>query len=190
MKKVSILLSICIALVILISGCKKKCDEFNEGIIDWMPYKVSDKIIIFNNITSDTLIVNNSEIYHTKKIGAFTKCACSSSFYVSLSSDSFNINVSFNESRNIEQSQIVINNGYSLYYSEQFEMLALNGYYYSDVVIYRKHINTGEQRFNTAYISKSIGIIGIVGENDEWYIHDNSKKILEMSRIAFTSTDC
>ena len=33
-------------LTTLIAGCYKNCDEFNKEILDWMPYKLQDKIIV------------------------------------------------------------------------------------------------------------------------------------------------
>lgn len=189
MKNLSVFLLISVFPIVFLSSCTKKCEDFDNRIIDWMPYKKSDKIIISQNGEKDTLTVNYSEIHHTDKIGFGVKCACVNSFILELSSNSLNIDVMFNDSKQVELSDIVINDEW-LSYSEQADTIILNGHVFTDVIIYKNTNVSSSARFDKILISKSIGIVAIVGKDDEWIIIDNSIKDIEISAIEFQSTDC
>ena len=94
--------------IVALTGCATKCDDFNNEIIDWMPYKKADRIIIGNNNKTDTLIVNYSEIHHTDKIGFGVNCECENSYIIHLSSDSLIINVLFYNANAVERSEILM----------------------------------------------------------------------------------
>ncbi len=189
MKNRTLLLSISIIMIFILTSCSKKCDDFDNKIIEWMPYKKSVKIIISQNGDRDTLTVNFSEIYHTDKIGFGVKCPCENSFILNLSSNTLNVDIRFNDSKLIEQSEIVINDDWMIY-SEQTDQINLNGKVYTDLIVYKNINLTSVARFEKIIISKAIGIVAIIGEDDEWIIIDDSKKKIEISDIDFKSTDC
>ncbi len=177
------------SLILILTSCAKKCDDFNNKIIEWMPYKTNDKIVIFQKGNTDTLTVKYSEIYHTDKIGFGVKCSCENSFILNLSSDSFKIDIRFNDSNLVEQSEIVINDEW-MDYSEQVDNLTINGKAYTDLIIYKNTNQTPSKRFDRIILSKTIGIVAIIGEKDEWKIIDNTVRKIEISDIEFKSTDC
>jgi hypothetical protein len=189
MIKLKHFLIILTSLIFVLTGCSTKCDDFNNKIIDWMPYKTSDKILISSNNEKDTLIVNYIEIYHTDKIGSRSLCACENSFSVNLSSDAFDIDIRFNDSKLINQSDIVINSEW-MNYSEQMDSLNINGKIYKDLIVFQNSNQTSSMRFEKIIVAKSIGIIAIIGKNEEWIIVDDSKRQIETSDIKFKRTDC
>jgi len=46
-------------LTTLIAGCYKNCDEFNKEILDWMPYRLQEIIIISKSIGIVAIIEKN-----------------------------------------------------------------------------------------------------------------------------------
>lgn len=189
MKRHIIILLLFTSMIIILIGCSKKCEDFNNDIVDWMPYKVTDKIVIFRNSDSDTLTVTFSEINHTNKIRYGSKCMCENSFTLNLSSDYLNIDIRFYNSWAIEQSEFIINDEW-MSYLEQLDTMELNGHTFTDVLIFKNANENSSLRFKKIIISKSIGIIAIIELNDEWLIIDYSKKHTEISDIEFKSTDC
>ncbi len=154
-----------------------------------MPYKTNDKIVIFQNANTDTLTVEYSEIYHTDKIRFGEKCSCVNSFTLNLSSDSFKIEIRFYDSDVVEQSEIAINDEWMIY-SEQIDNLTINGKAYTDLIVYKNTKQTPSKRFDRVIISKTIGIVAIIGEKDEWAIMDNSVRKIDLSDIEFKMADC
>lgn len=189
MKNLSLFLLISVFPIVVLTSCEKKCEDFDNRIVDWMPYKKSDKIIISQNGERDTLTVNYSEIHHTGKIAFGAKCACMNSFILNLSSNTLKIDVMFNDSKLVEQSAIIINDEW-LSYSEQADTVYLKEQIFTDLIIYKNTNVSSTARFDKILISKSIGIVAILGKDDEWIIIDNSIKDIEISAIEFQSTDC
>lgn len=177
-------------MIIILNGCTRKCEDFDNEILDWMPYKVNDKIELSSNSSSfETLTVSYSEINHSDKIPVMAKCMCENSFIISLSSDSLNITIFFENSNEIDQSWIHIN-GEQMGYSEHLDNLEINGHRYADLIIYEKNELTLMIRFKKIIIAKSIGIIAISEMNNEWRIVDDSKKQIEISDIKSIKTGC
>ena len=189
MIRLKLFLLIITSLIFVLTGCSTKCDDFNNKIVDWMPYKTSDKIVMSRNSIRDTLIVNYSEIYHTDKVGFGAKCTCENSYILNLSSNTLKIDIRFNDSKSIEQSEIVINDEW-MNYSEQLNNLNINGKIYTDLIVYKNTNQTSSSKFEKIIVAKSIGIIKIIGKNNEWIIIDDSKKQIETSDIKFKNTDC
>jgi hypothetical protein len=189
MKRLSSFLLVLSTWIIVVTSCSTKCDDFDNKIVDWMPYKTNDKIIISQNDNNDTLTVNLSEIYHTDKIDFGLDCACEDAYILNLSTDSLIIEVRFNDSKLIKNSSIIVNDEYMDYY-EQLETLTINEKVFTDLIIYMNTNNGSSMRYEKIVIAKNIGIIAIFGENDEWVIVDESKKAIDASEIEFKSTDC
>jgi len=147
------------SLIVLLTSCAEKCDDFDYDIIEWMPYKKNDKIVLSNNNHRDTLSVNYSEIHHTDKIRFGVKCACVNSFTVDLSSETFDLHILFNDSKLIELSEIEINNEW-LNYSEQLDNLTINEINYTNLIVYKNSNSTND--FQKIIVAKRIGIIAIV----------------------------
>jgi hypothetical protein len=176
-------------LTTLIAGCYKNCDEFNKEILDWMPYKLQDKIMVTDLNKTDTLTVTDSKINHTDKIKFFSMCMCMDFFIVSLSSDSIEIQAEFYDSGNANNSTIYINGEY-LNYSEQLDNLVLNGHNYNDLQIYKGNTALNGGRFDKVIISKSIGIIAIIEKNRNWIILDNNIRNIFFSNINYNIDGC
>ena len=180
---------ISIFLTTFITGCYKKCDEFNSDIIDWMPYKLQDKIIITDSDKADTLMVTVSEVFHTEKIKSFSMCMCADNYFVSLTSDSIDINAVFSDSGNADNARIHINQEY-MQFSEQLDNLIINGHSYNDLRIYKGNTAINDSRFDKIIISKSIGIVAIIEKNRNWIILDNNIRDIQISDINYNNDGC
>jgi hypothetical protein len=183
------IIAILITLLYILTGCTKKCDEFNSDIINWLPYKKTDLIILTNNTNKDTLTLKSNIINHTEKIKRNTKCTCEDSYSLIISSDSILINVDFYDSRSIDFSFVKINND-NLNYSELLNSYQLNGKNYSNVIIYKNDSQNSTKRFDKLVISKNIGIIEIIGVSEEWIIENDNIKNIEVSEIDYNKSDC
>jgi hypothetical protein len=189
MKRHYIILLIFASLVIISAGCGTICEDFNNDIINWMPYKEADKIIIAKGNQVDTLIVNFSLIQHTDKIRYGSKCECDNLYLLKLSSDSLSIAILFNDSRAVENSVITINNEF-LNYSSKLDSLEINGKKYFDLIVYENINQYLINKFDKIIISKSIGIISITKQGYDWIIIDDSKRNIELSKIGLNISDC
>jgi hypothetical protein len=188
MKRHYIVLLILVSLLIIPSGCATICEDFNNQIINWMPYKEADKIIIAKGNQVDTLIVNSSLRQHTDKIRFGSKCVCENSYSLKLSSDSLNIDVLFEDSRAVENSVITINNEF-LNYSSKLDSLEINGRKYFDLIVFENQQHLID-KFDKIIISKSIGIISITKQGYDWIIINDSKRNIELSKIGINISDC
>jgi hypothetical protein len=189
MKRHYLVLLIFVSLVIISSGCGTKCEDFNNEIINWMPYKEADKIIIANGNQVDTLIVNFSLRQHTDKVRFGIKCACENSYSLRLSSDSLNIDILFEDSRAVENSAITINNEF-LNYKSKLDSLEINGRKYFDLIIFENPHQYLINKFDKIIISKLIGIISITKQGYDWIIIDDSKRNIELSKVGLNISDC
>ena len=176
-------------LALIVTGCYKHCDEFNKEILDWMPYKLQDKIMVTDLNKTDTLTVTDANIYHTDKIKIFSMCGCMDHYIVSLSSDSIEIQAEFYDSGNAKNSTIYINHEY-LNYSEQLDNLVLNGHNYNDLQIYKGNTAVNGGRFDKIIISKSVGIVAIIEKNRNWINLDNNIRNINISNINYNIDGC
>lgn len=171
------------------SGCAQKCEGFNNDIINWMPYKTSDKIPVTNDKIHDTLTVLYSDIHHTNKIAYGVKCACENSYNLMLSSDSLELEIYFNDSRDVTQSEIYIN-GEGMFYRKQMDKMEIMGSWFSDLIEYSKYSQDKGAAFDSIIIAKSVGIILIKGPDTEWTTVNDSEKNIEVSDLRFISKNC
>jgi|WetSurMetagenome_2_1015567.scaffolds.fasta_scaffold305379_2 hypothetical protein len=180
---------ICLILFIcLISSCAERCDDFDYSITEWMPYQKNDKIAFSNNNIIDTLTVTYSEINHTDKIKFGSKCICENSYVVNISSATLDVTAMFYDAKNIDQSEIEINNEY-LTFSEQVNSAIINGKTYINVVIF-VNPNHVSGIFQQVMIAREIGIVAIISSEDYWVITDDSQRQVEPSQIDFVSSNC
>ena len=182
-------IAISILLTNIFSGCSKKCGDFNSDVINWLPYKKADLIILTYNTNKDTLTLKSHVINHTDKVRYNAKCECADSYSVVISSNSIHINVDFLNSKSIKDSFIKINND-NLSFSEQLSFYYLNGKNYSNVLVYINKWQNQSTRFTKLYISKNIGIIEIVGQSEDWVIENDTNKSIDVSEIDFNETNC
>jgi hypothetical protein len=183
------IIAIFVTLLCILTSCSKKCDEFNSDIINWLPYKKTDLIILANNSNKDTLTLKSNTINHTEKVRNNTKCACEDSYSLVISSDSIHINVDFFNSKSVGDSYIKINYD-NLNFLEQLNSYQLNGKNYSNVIVYKNNEQNHATRFTKLYISKNIGIIEIIGLSEDWIIENDSGKSIEVTEIDFNETNC
>ncbi|MBI5541149.1 MAG: hypothetical protein HY951_13870 [Bacteroidia bacterium] len=184
------IIAVSLTLLYILTGCAKKCEDFNEDIINWLPYKKTDNIILTNDNIKDTLTLKSNVINHTEKIKRNTKCACEDNYTLLLSSDSINISVFFNNSRVLNDSYVIINHEYLNYFEQQNYTYQLNGLIYGRVIIYKNNSQNSNKRFDRIVISRSYGIIEIIGIDENWILEDSSVKEIEFTSIDFNKIDC
>ncbi len=175
--------------ILIISSCARDCPDFDNEVLNWMPYKVGDIVEIDNSQNSESLIVNSSQIYHSDKVSFGVKCGCNNAYILNLKSNTFNIDIRFNDSRDIETSEMIVN-GEWLDYSEQKAIIFINGRNYYDVLIYESQNMLTAGTFSKVVVAKSIGIVAIVGDNEEWNIFFDTKRAIDITNVDFMATDC
>lgn len=174
---------------LVLTGCGKRCEDFNNDILNWMPYKNGDAIVLQKNESLDTMYFDNSEVIHTDKLGAWSKCVCEDSYYVRMSSDSLSIDVIFYHSVDVSNSNFTVNNE-GLNFVKQESSYHYNNKLYSNVLIYENPNQSDNNRFERILISKFIGIIGIIGTSEEWMIVDDSNRSINISDVKQNIIDC
>ena len=183
------IITLLMPVILLITACGTKCPDFNSSILDWMPYKKGDSVILNRNNSRDTFLVTSSEVYHTGRLGFMTKCECSNFYNVALTCDSINIAVSFNDSGDPKHSSISINNEY-MEFSELLDNLMIGNVNYTNVIIYKSDRFNDSNQYEKIIISKSLGIIDIVGKNEERILHNKTEKNIKIQEVNFKSSDC
>lgn len=176
-------------LVVILSGCAERCDDFEYSITDWMPYKTNDRIIIESNNIIDSLTVNYSVINHTDKIQFGAKCICENSFSINLASANLDIYIRFDDAKDLTQSEIQLNDEF-LAFSEQVNSAIIDGITYTNVLIFVNRNQESSANYQQVIVAKDIGIVAIISAEDEWVITDGSRRQVESSDIEFISLDC
>ena len=174
--------------------CKDKCPEFNNDILNWIPYMDNDTISFYKGDTLKKLVVTENFVDHTDHVGGCTKCACSEIYAIVMVFDSIQINFSFNDSNNPMSSSIQTNGDY-FSADTMIKSFDLNGKLYNDVIIYNCHTNGNSEysitnKFNTIIISKAIGIIAIYIDSIIWILKDSSLKNKKISDTKYSSNGC
>lgn len=154
-----------------------------------MPYNQAEKIVLSSDGNSDTLVVTSKSIYHTDRIPFGVKCGCENSYTLSITSDSFSIDIRFNNSMVPEQSEFVMNDEW-LEFKAHLDNLAVNGKSYADVIVYDNSLSADSTSFLKIIVSKSIGILSIQKGNVVWFVEDDSYKQIITVKADFKSIDC
>jgi hypothetical protein len=176
-------------LLVLVSGCGDRCDDFNNDIVSWMPYKVNEKIVLSDSVNTQTLVVHYCQITHSDKLSSGSTCLCSDSYSLIMSSDLFYLDVQFISSKVLEDSYIEINHE-ELIFSEELDSLELNGNVYQDVVVYLSTDPNFYGNYNKIIISKSIGILAIIGDANQYFVVDDAKRQVDVASVDVIGADC
>ncbi len=177
------------ALIIVTTSCYKKCEDFNYDIIQWFPYYESDNLLLSNLVYIDTLTINSIEITHTDGYSRFALCACENSFGVELSSTNLDILAWFHDSRSFVDSYVIINNEV-LDFHQHLDSYEINGKEYFDLLEYTNSGYDQSINYSKVIIAKSIGILTILGSEEEWITIDDSNRETEASGIKTIIEGC
>jgi hypothetical protein len=175
--------------LLLLTGCATKCPDFDRSVLEWMPYKLGDKLILYNQNQADTFVAWYSQIDHSDKIVSGMDCACDNSYFLKLHSDSVDLLITFYNSSNIKISEIDINED-ALRYSQQMDSIDLDKQSFKDVIVFKNPNINHPQRFDSVFVSKSIGIIAVYTANELWSIRDNSKRGIKISDVKMLVNNC
>jgi hypothetical protein len=189
MRRRFIISALSIALFLVLTHCDKRCEEFNYDIVQWLPYEESDRIPISNTTNLDTLMVVSREITHTDSYPIFSCCACINSYSIKLASTSLAIQAFYFDSRSYVGSSIHINNE-DLIFNAHYDTYEINGKEYSDVLEYINYQKDQSKYFSKIIIVNGIGIVSIVGSNDDWIITDFSAREIDPKKIHKVTEDC
>lgn len=179
------------SLIIILTGCNKRCEEFNDDIIKWLPYNGTDKIQLSTANNMDTLIlsVNYRQITHTDKIPRLSMCLCMDNFSVGLSSDSLELGFIYMDSRNIRNSFVSLNDE-PLNFYQFLDSYEINGKEYFNVIEYTNHLPIDSVDFVNVIIAKSSGLIKITESGKEWIIVNDSTRIIDVAGIKTIIQNC
>ena len=170
-------------------GCSQKCDDFDVRILDWMPHHVGDTFVLKDSLNSYTFTVNLAEISHSNKVRKNSSCACANDYDVLVSTNQVEINLFFNQSRAVEQSDILAN-GESLVFAGRWETLDVYGIVYKDVIVYKNQLSSSGAVFEQVIIAKSIGIVALEGAFGSWLRKDRTLLQIDPTRISYREFSC
>jgi hypothetical protein len=86
-------------------------------------------------------------------------------------------------------SSIHINNE-DLIFNAHYDTYEINGKEYSDVLEYINYQKDQSKYFSKIIIVNGIGIVSIVGSNDDWIITDFSAREIDPKKIHKVTEDC
>lgn len=173
----------------LLSGCTVKCDNFDTAILNWMPFKVDDEIIIQDTLANYTLSVIKSQVDHSVKRRKNADCICEDRYWVTLNTSWLNIDLYFNNSKMVENSDAVVNSEV-LNYSQHLFDQTIDGIKYEEVIVYKNPDQSASVKYKELVIANSIGIISLTGATLKWQRVDPDKREVDPAKVTFNDFSC
>ena len=142
-------------------GCRVNCPEFDEKILQWIPYQENDVIELYSQSNDSTIIftVKSVIVTHTTHYSQGSKCGgCSDDILIYDDAADFQVDISLYKNK-IEYQSYWVCDTYFSDYSEVKNYLFENEEY--DIVrIFDNNGSTGT--FRKMIIAKEIGVIGLI----------------------------
>lgn len=184
-----------ISILLFFSSCYKRCPDFNNELLTWLPYQVGDTIKLKNSEIDSTIIfpISSSEALHQKRRNVMVKCGCDDWIFVNTSSNSFHYSANIYEFDVSEDYYFTINGnelnfGTSYANIETFSNYNFNSFTYSKVKIYTNTIDENTV-FYKLIAAQYIGIVAIIDVNEKiWSIHSALPSVKRMK--LSTSNSC
>ena len=177
---------IILAIAFVFASCNN-CPKFDKEILQWMPYQENEKLSFINNKGEEIeLEVTSYNVRHTDRIGFGVKCACESSYTVTLNSENLQLRCWIDGS--INQKDMHINSQY-LRLSRQLDSYNFNGKTYKNVCIYER-TQEDENSFQQIIQIKDIGIVEFTINDEQWVKKDLSTKKTSSSKVSMSSSGC
>jgi len=167
------------------------CPDFNNSIMDWMPYQSNDTITLLNTAGDAILIliINDLVIEHTTHYMTNLDCGTCDDHIMINSNETntdFQINITLNENRIITQQYIIKGNTFTDYNSIYTELIdySFGGHTFDSVRIFENQID--DDNFQKLIVAKGFGIIGLIeSDSDTWIsVGINARRIIETVNIA------
>gem|GEM_PF-3519434 len=162
------------------------CPEFNEEILDWIPYQENDRIELYSQLKDSTITISikSVEVTHTTDYKTGYDCGgCDDEILIRQNdSDHFKFQVDIRLNRNTIAYQYQIGDTYyfegNYIYSEKKNYL-LEDIEYDMVRIFEKNDSKG--RYNRLIIAKDFGIIGLIDVFGNTWVLKNNVKIRRLN---------
>lgn len=178
-------------------GWQVDCPDFDDKVLDWLPYKNND-VVSFTNIENDSVLsLNIKEIIvkHTTHYNTAYNCGtCYNHIKVNDYEDgdlNINIEINLDENEVTSQSYYIFGSYFSDFnslFSEKYEY-AFNGVLYNKVKLFENAESEGY--FVKLILANGIGIIGLVDKNGHlWSFNNTVLKSNDMDTVEITNISC
>jgi hypothetical protein len=165
------------------------CPDFNNSIMDWMPYKYNDTITLINTANDAILIliINDLRIEHTTHYMTNLDCGTCDDHIMINSNETntdFQINIALNENRIITQHYIIKGITFTDDKPNYTELVnySFGGHIFDSVRIFENQTSDGFQKL---IIAKGFGIIGLIEPvSDTWIsVGISSERLIQTVNI-------
>lgn len=197
--KIILQLTILISGLALLMSCGRQidCPNFNNEVLDWIPYQNNDTIRLINSSNDSIiiLVINEVVIEHTTHYMTNLDCGtCDDQIMINgneTNNNDLQINIGLNEN-NINAQRYLIKGSYFTEYnsdcSEQADY-SFEGVKYNAVRIFEK--KETNDRFFKLILAKGLGIVGLVDKNgDVWKIISNDLKNSMSESVEIKNISC
>ena len=184
--------------LILVAGCGRKvnCPDFNQDVLQWIPYENNDTIRL-QNLANDSLLmlpVRHIFVSHTTHYMTNLKCGeCYDHISVNAESSNNDFYADFYLDKNQISAQnfLIKGSGFddnSNHYSEQ-SYYTFEGNEYDNVRIFTNDNATA--LFSKLIIAKGYGIIGLIDrEGNTWKLQNPVLKNTGKIEVEVINTSC
>lgn len=186
--------------IILLHSCIGRqidCPEFNNEILEWIPYEESDSITLFNSSDSSvlTLSINKVFIKHTTHYMTDEDCGTCDDFIeindYHAQEANIHINIYLNENH-IKSEAYTINGSYfNNSYSNKYVKTnyIFNGITYDDVKIFENKLS--DDVFTKLIIAKKHGIIGLEdNDGNTWILNSTNLESFDAMNLIINNISC
>lgn len=192
-------LTIIISGLILIFCCGRQidCPDFNNEILEWIPYQNNDTIRLINcsNDSIMKLVINEVIVEHTTHYMTNHDCGTCDDHIMINGNETINtdlqIDIGLNEN-NINAQRFLIKGFYFTEYNSDYSELSdysYEGVKYDIVRIFEK--KDTNDRFFKLILAKGLGIVGLVDKNgDVWKILNNDLKNSKSESVEIKNISC
>jgi len=174
-------------------SCKTNCPEFDEKILNWIPYQENDVIELYSQSNNSTILFSITSVYitHTTHYEHGTKCGgCSDEIFINDYNSDFHVEIYLSDRIMGHQSYKIIDTYFSNY--SEVKNYLFESKEYDLVRIFET--NSSEGKFRKLILAKEIGVIGLIDiYGNTWTLKTNAKiKRLnkEQRKIVINNVSC
>jgi len=190
MTKLKVLFITILGVIMGMTSCKKNCPNFNESVLNWVPYQADDVIELYSQSKDSTIIfsIKSIEATHTTHYQSNAKCGgCDDYISITGYDADFHAHIEI-DGKNIRYQQYRIGDTDFYGHSKSTNFL-FEGKEYEEVMIFEKGEREG--MFKKLIIAKNFGIIGLIDiDGNTWALQTNGKKLNTKKNIVIHNVSC
>ena len=176
MKKSLLPILICLVLINC-GGHQVTCPDFDEEILNWVPYQANDVIELYSLLkdSSISFSVSNVKITHTTHYITGTDCGkCYDRIEINHYNSVFHIYIHLSKNKIDTQNYHIYDTWFTSNTSSELKSFLFEGKEYDVVRVFEKTDSEGS--FQKLIIAKDIGVIGLIDiDGNTWVLKTNGQ---------------